>query len=89
MTPEAKARLNIDAFLQQAGGDVCDMAQADIYATHGVAVREFPLNTSYGFADCVPVPPISEQYRIVAEVDANLRRALVLRRSTPAKAFSG
>ena len=51
---------------------------------------------------CVPVPPISEQHRIVAEVerrltlvqngetevDANLKRAQALRQSTLAKSFS-
>lgn len=47
MTPEAKARLNIDALLQQAGGDVCEMAQANIHAARGVAIHEFPLNTGY------------------------------------------
>ncbi len=31
MTPEAKARLNIDALLQTADWHLCDMAQADIY----------------------------------------------------------
>ena len=35
MTPEAKARLKIDALLQQAGWHVCDM---------GVVIREFLLN---------------------------------------------
>ncbi len=51
MTPEQKARVNIDALLQQAGWHVCDMAHANIHAARGVALREFPLNTGYGFAD--------------------------------------
>ena len=51
MTPEAKARLTIDALLQQAGWHVCNMAEANIHASRGVAIREFPLNTGYGFAD--------------------------------------
>ncbi|MDP3617871.1 MAG: DEAD/DEAH box helicase family protein, partial [Rhodoferax sp.] len=51
MTPEQKARVSIDALLQQAGWHVCDMNDANIHAARGVALREFPLNTGYGFAD--------------------------------------
>ena len=51
MTPEKKARVSIDALLQQAGWHVCDMGQANIYSSRGVAIREFPLNPGYGFAD--------------------------------------
>jgi type I restriction enzyme R subunit len=51
MTPEAKAIISIDALLVAAGWHVCDMAQADIHAARGVALREFPLNPGYGFAD--------------------------------------
>ena len=51
MTPEQKARVGIDALLKQAGWHVCDMAHANIHAARGVALREFPLNTGYGFAD--------------------------------------
>lgn len=51
MTPEQRARQGIDTLLQQAGWHVCDMANANIHAAHGVAIREFPLNTGYGFAD--------------------------------------
>ena len=51
MTPEAKARISIDALLVAAGWHVCDMGQANIHAARGVAIREFPLNSGYGFAD--------------------------------------
>ena len=51
MTPEAKARQNIDALLVAAGWHVCSIADADIHAAKGVAIREFPLNTGFGFAD--------------------------------------
>jgi type I restriction enzyme, R subunit len=51
MTPEAEARQSIDALLEQAGWHVCDMAQANIHAARGVALREFPLDAGYGFAD--------------------------------------
>ncbi|OOG51749.1 DEAD/DEAH box helicase family protein, partial [Polaromonas sp. C04] len=51
MTPEQKARQTIDALLQQAGWHVCSVNEANIHAARGVALREFPLNTGYGFAD--------------------------------------
>ena len=51
MTPEQQARQNIETLLQQAGWHVCDMANANIHASRGVALREFPLNPGYGFAD--------------------------------------
>ncbi len=51
MTPEQKARVSIDTLLQQAGWHVCDMASANIHAARGVALREFTLNTGFGFAD--------------------------------------
>ena len=51
MTPEARARQTIDALLMQAGWHVCGMAQANIHAARGVALREFPLKTGFGFAD--------------------------------------
>ena len=49
MTPEQKARQQIDRQLEQAGWIVQDYAQIHITAGLGVAVREFPLKT--GFAD--------------------------------------
>jgi type I restriction enzyme R subunit len=51
MTPEAKARQTIDALLMQAGWHVCNLADANIHAAHGVAIRELPLNPGHGFAD--------------------------------------
>lgn len=51
MTPEQKARVSIDALLVQAGWHVCNVADANIHAATGVAIREFPLNTGFGFAD--------------------------------------
>jgi type I restriction enzyme R subunit len=49
VTPEQKARQQIDRQLEQAGWIVQDYAQMHITAGLGVAVREFPLKT--GFAD--------------------------------------
>ncbi|AVO42494.1 type I restriction-modification enzyme R subunit C-terminal domain-containing protein [Simplicispira suum] len=51
MTPEAKARKTIDALLLSAGWHVCGVADANIHAALGVAIREFPLNPGFGFAD--------------------------------------
>jgi hypothetical protein len=43
MTPEQLARKEIDSLLAAAGWHVCGMADADILAARGVAIREFPL----------------------------------------------
>ncbi|WP_291518316.1 type I restriction-modification enzyme R subunit C-terminal domain-containing protein [Acidovorax sp.] len=50
-TPEAKARETIDALLVSAGWHVCNVSDANIHASTGVAIREFPLNSGFGFAD--------------------------------------
>ncbi len=49
--PEQQARETIDKLLTLAGWLVCDAAQANIHATRGVAIREFPLIREYGEAD--------------------------------------
>ncbi|TVR11395.1 MAG: DEAD/DEAH box helicase [Planctomycetota bacterium] len=49
--PEDEARTTIDAMLAQSGWLVQDMAQANLHAGQGVAVREFPLKQGHGFAD--------------------------------------
>ena len=51
MTPEQKAIVSIDALLVAAGWHVCNVANANIDASTGVAIREFPLNNGFGFAD--------------------------------------
>ncbi|MFT7401964.1 MAG: type I restriction enzyme R subunit [Hydrogenophaga sp.] len=51
MTPEARARQTIDTLLTAAGWAVCHVANANIHAATGVAIREFPLNPGHGFAD--------------------------------------
>ena len=51
MTPEALARIYIDQLLQAAGWQVHDLKHANIHATTGVAIREFPLNPGHGLAD--------------------------------------
>lgn len=49
MTPEQKARQEIDRQLDQAGWIVQNPSEINIFAGPGVAIREFPLNS--GFAD--------------------------------------
>ena len=49
MTPEEKARIDIDRQLTAAGWTIQDRDTMNLYAGRGVAVREFPLKT--GFAD--------------------------------------
>ncbi|HET6756740.1 MAG TPA: DEAD/DEAH box helicase family protein, partial [Burkholderiales bacterium] len=51
MPDEAQARAQIDRLLVEAGWVVCDVSQANIHATRGVAIREFALKPGYGFAD--------------------------------------
>ena len=45
MTPEAKARVNIDKMLAEAGYVLQDMSGFNRAAALGVAVREFPTNS--------------------------------------------
>ena len=51
MTPEEKARVNIDRLLEQAGWSVQNADSINLYAGSGVAVREFPLRSGHGKAD--------------------------------------
>lgn len=50
-SPEAEARVAIDAMLVAAGWIVQDMAAVNLSAGRGVAVREFRLKTGHGSAD--------------------------------------
>ena len=50
-TPEAEARKQIDKMLERSGWRVQDVASANLFASSGVAVREFPLETGHGEAD--------------------------------------
>ncbi|HOD36422.1 MAG TPA: type I restriction-modification enzyme R subunit C-terminal domain-containing protein [Syntrophales bacterium] len=49
MTPEEKARQRIDQLLELAGWQIQDRKEANLGASLGVAIREFPLKS--GFAD--------------------------------------
>lgn len=51
MTPEQKARIEIDRMLGEAGWLIHDFKDANIHACRGVAIREFPLKSGHGEAD--------------------------------------
>ena len=50
-TPEEKSRINIDRMLEQAGWSVQNRDAVNLYASAGVAVREFVLKQGHGTAD--------------------------------------
>jgi len=50
-TAEQRAREQIDQLLTAAGWSVQSIAAADIHASRGVALCEFPLEAGHGFAD--------------------------------------
>src|SRR6266481_1135825 len=50
-TPERKARRQIDAQLTAAGWLVHDRSEIELTAGRGIAVREFPMKSGFGFAD--------------------------------------
>jgi type I restriction enzyme, R subunit len=45
MTPEAKARLEIDRKLQQAGWQIQDLKELNLGVASGIAIREYPTDT--------------------------------------------
>jgi type I restriction enzyme, R subunit len=53
MGPEEQARQILDAKLQAAGWVVQNMADLDLTASLGIAVREFPLRSGHGTADYI------------------------------------
>lgn len=50
-TPEQKARRDIDAKLAASGWLVQDRDDLDLTAGRGIAVREFPMKSGFGYAD--------------------------------------
>ncbi len=51
VTPEQRARANIDRLLELSGWTVQDLAALNVHANRGVAVREIPLRSGHGTAD--------------------------------------
>jgi type I site-specific restriction endonuclease len=49
--PERRARLRIDAGLNAAGWAVQDRDEINLTATRGVAIREFKMDSGFGYAD--------------------------------------
>jgi len=66
VTPEQKARQQIDRQLEQAGWIVQDYRQMHITAGLGVAVREFPLSTGYAdymlYADAKAIGSVEAEH---------------------------
>ena len=52
LTAEARARKRIDAKLVEVGWKVRDRAKANLYASQGVALREFVHGEGHGRSDC-------------------------------------
>ncbi len=50
-SPEQEARTEIDRMLAEAGWLVQDVKNVNLHASRGVAIREFPLERGFGFAD--------------------------------------
>jgi len=50
-TPEQEARIEIDRMLLDSGWLVQDVKSVNLHAGRGVAIREFPLERGFGFAD--------------------------------------
>ena len=53
MILEERARINIDDLLEQAGWAAQDAGAVNLYASNGLAVREFRLKPGHGTADCL------------------------------------
>jgi len=51
MPPEQEARTQIDKLLAAAGWVIQDREAANLHASLGVAIREYPLKRGHGFAD--------------------------------------
>jgi type I restriction enzyme, R subunit len=51
LTPEARARVDIDRMLEAAGWAVQGASAVNLSASHGVAVREFVMKKPHGRAD--------------------------------------
>ena len=83
MTPEQKARVSIDALLQQAGWHVCHISDANIHVATDVAIRELPLNSGFGFGDYL----LYVNGKASGVIDANLKRAKALQQATLGKQF--
>jgi hypothetical protein len=82
-TLDQKARERIDDLLEAAGWSVQPRDEANLGASRGVAITEFPLAT--GFADYL----LSVVQALEQALAANLTRARRLRQTILKKAFEG
>ena len=70
LTPEARARVNIDRQLVEAGWVVQDVRSMNLYAGPGVAVREFSMKSGHGEADYLLFVPIDGRPVAVGVIEA-------------------
>ncbi|MCU1491619.1 MAG: hypothetical protein JWM85_3024 [Acidimicrobiaceae bacterium] len=70
LTPEARARVNIDRQLAAAGWVVQSTRDMNLYAGPGVAVREFSMATGHGEADYLLFVPLAGVPTAVGVVEA-------------------
>ena len=81
-TPEELARINIDKQLTACGWTIQDMAELNRYASLGVAVREFPLETGEAdyllFVDgkAVGVIEAKPEGLVISTTDSHLPRRI-------------
>ena len=61
ITPEDRARQNIDQLLAASGWIIQNRDEANITAGRGVAVREFSMKKGHGEADYLEWTPILRQ----------------------------
>jgi hypothetical protein len=75
ITPEDRARENIDKFLAAAGWIVQNKKAVDLSAGRGVAVREFPMESGYGEADYLLFADSAPNNRLVPRLRPAAARA--------------
>lgn len=73
LTPEAKARINIDRQLTATGWVVQNYRSMNLHAAPGVAVREFPMAKDHGEADYLLFVPIGGKPTAVGVIEAKRR----------------
>jgi hypothetical protein len=82
-TPEQKARREIDAKLVASGWLVQDRDDADLTAGRGIAIREFPMKSGFGFADYLLYLYRKAMGAVEAKADGNLLLVAAMARVFP------
>lgn len=87
ITPEDRARQNIDRLLAAAGWIVKDRRDANITAGRGVAVCKFPMKTGHGEADYLLFVDGATAGAVEAKKEGKTLRKWRFRQQNTAKAF--